>query len=279
MTVEAEVIEDSEWMGRRLTTMKLRYPRFIHSEFMTHRVFSRNAASSRAIPFKTQMRATMKDIASFVHWGKNQPGMQAREELDGWALWFAQLIWYATFWLVLGMSKLMALTGVHKQVINRMLEPWTHISVLVTATEWDNFFKLRLHEDAQPEIQALARKMELELGLSKPVRRKYHLPYITAFEREHSGLDITALMLVSAARCARLSYTTHGTVMKDIGADVKLADRLQKSEHWSPFEHQATGIATPVTVGRDNLKAWRANFFGWESFRFQLEAADKPIVN
>ena len=271
MTIEAEVIEDSIWLGRRIVSMQVRYPRFIHSELMTHRMFSRNAASSRAIPFKTQMKATMGDIATFVHWGKNQPGMQANEELEGWALKFAQLIWYTTFWLVLGMSQLMALTGSHKQVINRMLEPWTHITVLVTSTEWDNFFKLRLHETAQPEIRALAVKMELAIGLSKPVKRKYHLPYITDFERSRSEHTLMVLMLISAARCARLSYTTHGSIRKDIQKDILLASRLQNQEHWSPFEHAAIGIPTPPTVLRDNQKAWRANFFGWESFRYSLE--------
>lgn len=286
MTISAEVIEDSIWMGRRITTLLLRYPRFIHAEFMTHRVFSRNASSSRAIPFKKQKADIFREPATFVSWGSNKPGMQAGAELQGWRRWLAQLSWSLGLWVLLPITWLMHLSGVHKQVINRMLEPWAHINVIVTATEWDNFFDLRCHSAAQPEMFRLAHQIEECLIYSTPVKRKQHLPFVTQEERTNTG-DLYyegrntwygrdyALQLFSAARCARLSYYTFGEMNISQEADFKLGFRLSKEKHMSPFEHAAIGIRTPVSVGRDNPMGWRANFFGWASTRWQMENPTK----
>lgn len=271
MTIEVYIIEDTmDTHGRRITTMLLRYPRFIHSEFMTHRMFSRNASSSRAIPFKTQKKAIWNDPATFVSWGANQKGMQAGEELKGWRRWLAQFSWSLGLWVLWPVAWLMELSGVHKQVINRMLEPWSHISVLVTATEWENFFTLRRDAAAQPEIKALADQMFEALEHSFPKVRSYHLPFIRNHERDLSG---HTQLMISAARCARLSYTTHGGVKIDtVQNDLILAERLLSSKHMSPFEHQAKTIEHKGNLKSKKLAAnWRANFFGWESFRYDIE--------
>src|SRR5690606_30080072 len=119
--------------------MQLRYPRFIHAEFMTHRAFSRNASSSRAIPVHKMLSQVWNDPATPIHWGASRPGMQAREELKGWKRKAAQAIWKlagrAACVFAWGAMKL----GLHKQVANRILEPWQYIHVVVTATDWDNF--------------------------------------------------------------------------------------------------------------------------------------------
>jgi thymidylate synthase ThyX len=78
----ADSISESEY-GDRITTFELEYPRFIHGELMTHRLFSRNAASSRAIPINKMMDQVLTAPAMPVEWGLNKSGMQAEEMLKG----------------------------------------------------------------------------------------------------------------------------------------------------------------------------------------------------
>lgn len=177
---------DSKVGNIRLTTMVLRYPRFIHSEFMTHRVFSRNAASSRAIPIKKMIEQVEKDPAQPVFWGKNQPGMQAKEELDPVRKERAILYWGAAAYAMVNHAHMLDSLGVHKQIVNRLLEPWQYMETLVTSTDWANFYALRYHPDAQPEIQTLARAMLEAHQASTPTELKlgdWHLPFITPDDR------------------------------------------------------------------------------------------------
>lgn len=189
---QTKVIEDSISRNEvRLTTMQLRYPRFVHSEFMTHRVFSRNASSSRAIPVAKMIAQVRDEPAMPVHWGANQPGMQARAELVGQEREDAISLWKIAAQDAARTAEAMERLSMHKQVANRILEPFQFISVIVTATEWDNFFDLRDHDDADPNIAYLARGMRKARGESVP--RKiifdrgdadgWHLPYITPTER------------------------------------------------------------------------------------------------
>lgn len=240
--------------GEEIATVVARYQRFIHGEVMTHKDFSRNASSSRAIPFKTMLKSIWNDMACPIHWGANQPGMQAQDELTGLALWWAKSMWVLTGRMVLILAWLMNLSGVHKQVINRMIEPWSYINVQITATSWDRFYTLRIHGDAQPEIHDLAWNIRSALKGSKPVllqRGEWHLPWIKPEER---NLALDVLLKVSAARSARLSYTQHGSPKMHIGKDVALADKLLGTPpHMSPFEHQAQ--ATPGEK-HANLQGW-----------------------
>ena len=260
MTIGAKIIVDSVHDGRRLTTFQLRYPRFIHSEFMTHRVFSRNASSSRAIPVERLIEEVMTDPAMPIHWGKNQPGMQAREEhesvihMPNDGTLYAQDAWLHARDNAVDMARRFVTAGYHKQIVNRLLEPFAHINVVVTATDWDNFFALRIHEDAQPEIRALAEKMKYLMDNWIPLHREedeWHLPYITPSDA--GTLDELARM--SAARCARVSYGEPRP-----GDDLALANKLKKAGHWSPFEHQAYAEAGAVS----------ANFKGWVQFRQEI---------
>ncbi len=259
MTVTAKIIADSVHGSHRLTTMQLRYPRFIHAEVMTHRVFSRNASSSRAIPVERLIQDVENDPAMPVHWGANKPGMQAGDELES-----GSVEWLLASSDAIHRARRMARMGYHKQIVNRILEPFAHINVIVSATEWDNFFALRAHPDAQPEIQALALAMRDAMADSDPAPLQHggwHLPYITAGDRVDN--DTATLCRMSAARCARVSYMTHDGKEPTRDADLALFDRLAGSApiHASPLEHVATpAMGTP-----------RGNFKGWTQFRQYVE--------
>jgi hypothetical protein len=274
MTISAKILTDSlSPEGKRLTTMELRYPRFFHAEFMTHRVFSRNASSSRAIPVERLILDCLEDTAIPSHWGKNEPGMQAREEHDA-PVWIdngsgscsegtPQEAWNAARDAAVAHARAFAAAGYHKQIVNRIIEPYVHINVVVSATEWDNYFKLRMHPDAEPHIHLLATAMYEAKGNSIPNQiphNGWHLPYVTQEDLDAVSGDVMALAMISAARCARVSYKTHDGAKPDVTKDFALAQRLATSGHWSPFEHQAMPSITNF-----------GNFRGWRSLRTMLE--------
>lgn len=264
--ISAKIICDSiSPLGIRLTTFELRYCRFILSEFNTHRVFSRNSASSRAIPVKKMIQDVIDDPVIPVYWGKNQAGMQAKEELSGINLNLTKFLWSFARYPACGIAYAMTKLSLHKQIANRIIEPWMWTKTIVTATEWDNFFELRIHKDAQPEIYSLASSMYSEYLNSYPNIIEYgqwHLPYVTKEELFRYDLDI--LIKVSAARCARVSYLTHDGKTPDINKDIKLYDSLVGAVpiHGSPTEHQATP--------NKNTK-FDKNFKGWHQHRADIE--------
>lgn len=266
--ISAKVIEDSDCThGKRITTLELCYPRFIHSEFMTHRVFSRNAMSSRAIPVEKVLEQVRTNPAKPSHWGANQKGMQAASEVVDTA--GAQQLWLTAARRAADMAEEMSATGLHKQVVNRILEPFQWMRTIVTATEWDNFFHLRDHPDAQPEFRELAVAMREAMVDSKPVNRgrpgyssdpnAWHLPYVYPGERDYYLAAV--LPKISAARCARVSYLTHEGKKPRVDEDLELFDRLVGSDpqHASPVEHQAYPAA--------EKDASSGNFRGWVQYR------------
>jgi len=275
MTIAANMIEDSvAFHGKRISTLQLKYPRFIHAELMTHRVFSRNASSSRAIPVAKMIEQVRTEPAMPIHWGKNQPGMQAHEELTGRDRRLAQDLWLTAAQEAAETAAMMNAAGAHKQVVNRILEPFLHISVIVTATEFDNWNSLRAHKDAQPEIYQLAMEMLDARRHSSPVERhrdrqltsSWHLPYVTAEERAAHPEDPLHLAKLSAARCARVSYLTHDGRTPNADEDLALYERLVGSRplHASPIEHQAYPL--PLATQRSN------NFVGWRQHREIIES-------
>lgn len=270
---EARIIEHSiSNDGVELTTFQLKYPRYIHAEFMTHRVFSRNASSSRAIPVEKLVQKSLDEMVFPIRWGLNQPGMQANEqELEGEKLAQAKLVWKRMAEYCADGVRELAELGLHKQWANRPLEWFGHIEVVVTATEWENFYHLRDHADAQPEIRELAQLMRKAHSESVPVLRdgfniedpfNWHLPYVTQQERaEHSVAD---LVRMSTARNARVSYLTHDKQEPVIEQDILLHERLVggKPIHASPTEH----IAYPISG-----TSWSGNFRGWHQYRKNIE--------
>jgi thymidylate synthase ThyX len=264
MGFSARILLDSvSEAGARLTTMEVRYPRFIHSEMMTHRMLSKNSASSRAVPIRKMIAAVRDEPAMPVWWGRNQSGMQAFEQLDAEARERAMQEWQLALEDALKHAEVLASKDIdlHKQLVNRLLEPFAWITVIVTGTEWSNFFTQRCHPDAQPEIKHLAEMMLAAYRQSRPTtvqQGAWHLPLI--FDEERSLPD-ELLCKLSVARCARVSYLTHDG-QRDHEKDLELFERLLgggANGHWSPFEHVATPLADP--------QAHSGNFRGWEQFR------------
>jgi hypothetical protein len=289
--ISATIIADSvSPNGQRITTFELVYPRFIHSEFMTHRMFSRNAASSRAIPVKKMAEQVGLNPAKPIHWGKNQPGMTAREELEFSDKLRAEELWDYARLDTLEITEQMYYKQVHKQVINRLLEPFQFIKVVCTATEYENFFYLRDHPDAQPEIQELARCMKEAREMSTPVDLKvgeWHLPYCQTNQRLDGELLYAvgddflkeeAAIKISASCCAQVSYRLLDASLEKA---LKIYDQLVESKpvHSSPFEHQATPMDDNCTIDNwsevnegathldTNGALWSGNFKGWVQHR------------
>lgn len=267
--INVKVVADSiSGAGARITTLQLEYPRFIHSEFMTHRVFSRNASSSRAEPVAKRIEKIKHNPAKPVEWGLNKPGMQATEILSKEDGYLAEVYWLEARDQAVKYAEKLLKLNVHKQVVNRILEPFTHISVVCTATNWDNFFHLRLDANAQPEMRALAMDMLKALNESTPIEidlGDWHLPYVRLeeFIKYYNQPDI--LLKMSTARCARVSYLTHDGDNPSVKADTKLYDRLigDRPMHASPCEHQATPLK--------NADEYSRNFKGWLQHREIVE--------
>lgn len=302
----AKIIADSVYRkGTRLTTMELRMHRFVLAEFNTHRIFSRNSASSRAIPVQKQVDRIHEDPAFPLSWPEEMPGMHGVEDIPVDKQWQAIGIWQGqmshTFDSV---EKLRDLEGyrLHKSVVNRLLEPFMWHTVVVTSTGWENFFAQRCSSLAQPEIRAVADLMKDEYETHSPEyleETMWHLPYIHQEDwetvhkeygkvRGNLGKSIyPTLVKISAARCARVSYLTQDG-KRDISKDLELYGRLvsAKPPHWSPLEH----VATPwkanrqedilsfngVNDGQSHMVTTRhlprvGNLLGWRSLRVEVE--------
>lgn len=279
--IDAKIVLDSiSPTGIRLTTLELKFPRFILAEFNTHRAISRNAASSRAIPVDKFRNLVLNNVAYPVHWGENKPGMQATSEVDN--VGEVKALWGNILLNMIAFHKQLESYGLHKQVANRILEPWLEVTVVASATNWDNMLFQRCDADAQPEFKDLADKIYSVLKNNIPnklLNGQWHLPYVNDEDAQEASVMAGAkngtislsgvadameiLKKSSAARCARVSYLNHNGV-RSLVSDLKLFDKLvvrdnpEKPRHWSPLEHVATPHAEPYQEG---------NFYGWKQFR------------
>ncbi len=388
--IQAQILADSiNPQGDRITTMKVTFPRIVLAEFNTHRMFSRNSASSRAIPFKKMVQMVKENPFIPIAWQKDHKGMQGTEYHDSEKLYslgeFAEKLrlllgekhnacffsiyefiahlnqlnmTLSGWWLyardrVLEAACIMYIFGVTKQIVNRLLEPFMWHTVIVTATEWENFFKLRCpqyaykfttedvgyfrtkrewakqwHQDtkdscstndndlfwweinkgqAEIHISLLAEKMYDALNESTPKELKageWHIPFGDNIDyrkpAENAGVkytvrnDLSDLIKIAVARCARISYQTFGDNPKiDYAADIKLHDMLASNGHASPFEHIAKamddkeyewyGKMSPVKestwvegqlgykVSGSLNEGWCRNFKGFIQYRELLE--------
>lgn len=270
--ISAKVVCDSIFNGNRLTTLEIELHRFVLPEFNTHRTLSRNFQSSRAVPVEKMIEQVRSNPAMPVHWGKNQPGMVAKEELEGCDLDATKDDWKVAARAAASIATRLDLYGAHKQIVNRILEPFMWTKGVVTATEkaWKAFFDLRCHKDAQPEIQALAFEIKKALEISEPVERKegdWHLPYVDDF----SVRSLNAIK-VSASCCGQVSYRK---LDDSLDKAIKIYDMLNLPEngvykedppHFSPTEHQVK-----FSEGYD-IK-WSGNFQaqGFMQYRKALE--------
>lgn len=303
--IRATIIQDSiSEDGVRLTTFELEYPRFIHAELMTHRMFSRNAASSRAVPIEKMIEHVRSTPAKPIFWGKNQPGMQAAVELEGNELQQARSLWDRAATAAAGYSSQMAQAGMHKQIANRVTEPYQTMKTIITATEFANWYWLRDHHMAQPEIARLAAEMFEAHLVSEPLQLspgQWHVPYV---ERQKNLvtdkimyldsygylLSVEDAKMISASCCAQVSYRKSDDTLEKAKM---IYDRLINTNgdpvHASPVEHQATPMKyklmdydyLPVEweKGVTHLSAngdfWSGNFRGWIQQRQLIEGNAK----
>ncbi len=290
MNFEVKVIEDSiSPAGKRLTTITGTYPRFIHSEIMTHRDRARNAASSRAIPWPKMSEMVSEHPVIPIKWGMEQSGMQTGDEIPEKFRKLAEQIWLNARDHALRHADMLANIGrtyermglgnltdeekqikVHKSIPNRMVEPWMWITVVMTATEWKNFFRLRCHPDAEVHFQKIACMIRDAMAASTPVERQLHLPFIQDDERPTESGPVDRLCRISTARCARVSYLTHEG-KRDQEKDLELFDRLCQGSgfgHWSPHEHVAFADPNPKHVS--------GPLRGWEQYRKYFPNENEP---
>lgn len=279
--ISAKVIKHSitTW-GQEILTMELDYPRIIHSEFLVHKIFSKNSSSSRAIPILSMIRSVWDNPATPVAWGKNQSGMSARENLLGWRETAARLTWDLASKINCGLAYILAKIGAHKQIANRLLEPYSHIKVLVTGTSFENFYNLRDHKDADPTIAALARAMKEAHDNSAPKLLRvgeWHLPYVS----DDLSISVENKIKLSSSLCAQTSYRKAD---ESLDKAYRIYDRLIESKppHFSPFEHQATPLDSEESIyftHKDALgRLWSGNFCGWGQSRQKIQKEMKMEV-
>lgn len=284
--IYAKVVEASEANSVKLWTIETRAPKFIDAEFSKHRMLSSNSSSSRAMPFVDQEKYLPFDLRA------KQSGMQGYEYVpydigenfktlvsDIGTMIFEDLSEYESH--------------IHKQHLNRYLEPWAFQKKVVTGTEWDNFFKLRLAKDAQPEVQELARCIKEAMSKVNYIRHllpgQWHLPYIQNGEifpvEKADASSFEAVKKCSVARCARVSFMNHDSTNPSVKKDLKLFDFLLKSKHLTPFEHQLTpmrGLDYPdssdpnkwepgVSHLDKHYQLWSGNMKGWIQYRKLIE--------
>jgi thymidylate synthase ThyX len=255
------VADSSNSFGIRIVTFLITFPRFILAEFNTHRVFTRNSASSTAIPFKKALRSVMTNPFIPIKWMKDHKGMQGTEYYTSSLKTFIlKNLWLMARNMAVIFAWILNKIGLTKQICNRIIEPWMWHTALVTSTEWENFFSLRAHKAAEIHIQEIAYMMMNAYNYHTPVvlnDGEWHIPFLNLIDPdalkeiltkdgmvdEKEWLD--AVIKISTAQCARTSYTNVGDDTKKINYlnDMKLHDTLAASGHWSPFEH----IAKPMT--------------------------------
>lgn len=262
---DAKVICDSLAPCKaRLTAIQATYPRIIHDELLTHRRLSRNSTSSRAKPTSVLLEEVRTYPYVPTHWGLNQRGMQARQEAEGEVKARSLAEWLDARDDALRHAEKLHSLGLHKQVINYILMPFSWITVVISATHWSNLFALRVHPDAHPAFQHVAGLMFAAYNASEPrvlMTGDWHLPYVSDEEASsHSLVDCKGM---ATARCARVSVKPFSSDRANIPDDLRLYADLQKGAgdgigHWSPFEHSAMALAE---------RRWSGNFLGFMQHR------------
>jgi len=285
--ISAKIIADSKnESGQRATSFVLVFPRIVLAEFNTHRMLSRNSASSRAIPYKKLLSKAWNEGFTPIAFQKDHSGMQGTEYFSGVALWFRIQLWLLAKTISIGISWVLSKFNVTKQICNRLLEPFLYHTVICTGTEWQNFFALRDHPAAEIHIADLAHKMLIAYNESTPTILKedeWHIPFgdqmdderlwqlvkekYPSSEYSHGEKDheINEYRIkIATARCARVSYLNFEG-KDDYKADIALYDKLSSMGHYSPFEHcaRATG------------KKWSGNFKGFIQLRKTLQNENK----
>lgn len=249
----AKIIKHSQFGSTELVTMEIELHRFILPEFNTHRVFSRNFQSSRAVPIDKMIEQVRDDPALPVYYGLNQAGMVAEKEMNDAQTYKFQQLWVGQARQAAETAIKMRDMGAHKQLVNRMLEPWMWTKGVVTATRggFESFFKLRSHKDAQPEIKALSDAMYEALEDSNPQvleLGEWHLPYVDSKRGTVENIK------VSTSCCAQVSYRKLDDTLEKAEKIYDMLNLHSKTEppHFSPTEHVAVAFDSEV------IKEWNA---------------------
>lgn len=284
MGFEAKVLADSvSPRGIRLTTFTVSYPRIIHAEMLRHRQFSRCAASSRAIPVERFIEQVLNEPYIPGEFCANKSGMQAGASLSTELQNKAQSAWLTDRDHAVQAARELLAVGVHKQWVNRLLEPFQWMTEVITATEWGNFDHLRIHEAAHPDIQRIARMMQEARYASTPTRlghREWHLPLVSEEDREAfndadpAALPLKERPLLSIGRVARVSYLRHEDE-SDVTKDIERAYKMMENGHMSPLEH----AARPMTESELATTAmWRVKTSDGELQLLQASPDEPPDV-
>lgn len=298
--ITAEIIADSvNSFGDRLTTFIVTCPRIVLAEFNTHRMFSRNSASSRAIPFETMVKKVKDEPFIPIKWQEDHKGMQGSKYLSGRMVDLADGRWLAARDAAVEQATMLNKNiGVTKQFCNRLLEPFLYHTIIVTSSEWENFFALRAHEAAEIHIQNLAFKMLKAYNESNPKKLQpgeWHIPFGDSFDQdrisdvwlsgeyEQKGGHLGIQIKIATARCARVSYLNYEG-SDDYMKDIKLHDRLASMGHWSPFEHCARAMSAEeyhnnVRGDRNDIYSkvtgWSGNLKGFMQYRKLFDNENK----
>lgn len=281
--ISAEIIADSlGGNGCRLTTFVLKFPRIVLAEFNTHRMISKNSASSRAIPFKKMLEMVQENPFIPLGFQADHKGMQGTVYLEGEELENARTNWLLSRDAAVIHATRLNDMGVTKQLCNRLLEPFLYHTVIATGTDWENFFALRAHPAAEIHIADLAHKMLGVYNNSEPNRMMigdYHIPFGDKIDDERvrdivieQNRDVGVIdgytqerqvkTKIATARCARVSYMNFEG-KDDYEADIKLHDDLASMGHWSPFEHCARYKGTQEFYGNfKGFMQYRKTFLG-----------------
>lgn len=301
--ISATIVADSKnQFDNRLTTFVLTFPRYILAELNTHRMLSKNSASSRAIPFKKMVKSVRTNPFIPIAFMKDHSGMQGNEYFSGWKVNLIKFFWIlASKFAVISALTLNKL-GLTKQLVNRILEPFMWHTVILSGTEFENFFSLRCSEFADIHIQKLAYAMLDAYNESEPVLLKdgeWHVPFgdkideeklkelVQKYFNENPSESYNIFKFdeyktkIAIARCARVSYTVVGEEGKpdNYENDIKLFDRLAKSGHYSPFEHAGRAMTEYEFNMKSSFNAddeidgtwgWSGNFRGFIQYRKTL---------
>jgi Thymidylate synthase complementing protein len=295
----AKVIADScNENGDRLITIEGSLPRIVLADFSKHRVFSFSGQSTRAVPVKKMVDLMNSNPFVPEVFGTNQAGMTAGYALEGDEAEAARRIWGFAKGAAGDFATQLANLNVHKQLTGRLLEPFSHMKIVLTSTEWSNFFRLRRHKDAQPELQIFANKIYEAIENSKPQVlsvNEWHLPYIekkivvtedengesilsTVYIADNQMVDLDTAKKYSAAKCATTSYRTETlTVEKAMNIFEQLV--VSDPQHSVPTEHVARPLELNCGPFADSLTThvdrwggqWSGNFRSFGQYRKEIE--------
>jgi hypothetical protein len=283
---------------RMVTVLLTRFPYTLVQELATHRLLrqggvvevlgdtnpftemtSRSSASTRAIPVERVIQRILDD--PFIpQFSQHQKGMQGVEIDDPEFQYKNAMIWRQALEQNIQLARQLAAQGVHKQHVNDLLKPFLRIPILITATEWENFFHLRTDKPCRPEFRvwAIAIKQAMEQSTPKVLKPgDWHIPF---GDQMPPGLSLSEQLQVATARCARLSYATHDG-KRDVQEDMRLYNQLLQDGHMGPFEHCAMAVADYFTappkiacyayLPGQMQPVFTRNFRGFYSYRAMVE--------